>query len=103
MSIYEDIIRSQGNFGGKKGPFAYLADKKKKKPTKEIKFENWLAYSVTVTSAELFKATDSNGLSDPYVRVGKVGNDGLFSKKWVLQTPAIPKIQRTTRFSSTSI
>ncbi|EGG16340.1 hypothetical protein DFA_09370 [Cavenderia fasciculata] len=91
MSIYEDILRAQGNMGGKKGPFGYLAAKKKKRPTKEIVYDNWMAYQITIMSAELYKATDSNGLSDPYVRVGKVVSDGLFSKKWVTQTPSISK------------
>ncbi|GAM25680.1 hypothetical protein SAMD00019534_088550 [Acytostelium subglobosum LB1] len=94
MSIYEDILRAQvkqGNFGGKHGPFAYLAEKKKRKPTKEIIYDNWLGYEVTVERAELYIATDSNGFSDPYVRIGKKVKDGLFSKKWVLQTPAVSK------------
>eukprot|EP01133_Synstelium_polycarpum_P012291 gene12291-14409_t len=93
-NIYEEILRAQvqqGNFGGKRGPFAYLAEKKKRKPTKEIVYDNWMAYEVTVTSAELYLATDSNGFSDPYVRIGKSVSDGLFSKKWVLQTPSISK------------
>ncbi|EGG16166.1 hypothetical protein DFA_09193 [Cavenderia fasciculata] len=91
MSIYEEILRAQGNFGGRTGPFAYLAAKKKKKPTKEIIYDNWMAYELTVEKAELYKATDSNGFSDPYVRIGKVVSDGLFSKKWVLQTPSVSK------------
>eukprot|EP01132_Coremiostelium_polycephalum_P006795 gene6795-8431_t len=95
MSIYEDILRAQvkqGNFGGKKGPFAYLAEKKKKKPNKEIKYDDWLVYEITVKDAQLYVAHDSNGFSDPYVRIGKTKKDGsVFAKKWLLETPVIKK------------
>eukprot|EP01133_Synstelium_polycarpum_P020482 gene20482-24580_t len=100
MSIYEDILRAQvkqGNFGGKKGPFAYLAkdNRKEKNAKKERKYvtagaESSKLYKITLVSGTVANATDSNGLSDPYARIGKI-SPKLFESKWIFETKADPK------------
>eukprot|EP00026_Physarum_polycephalum_P016303 Phypoly_transcript_17180.p1 GENE.Phypoly_transcript_17180~~Phypoly_transcript_17180.p1 ORF type:complete len:169 (+),score=38.72 Phypoly_transcript_17180:277-783(+) len=74
MSIYQDIYdaqRSQGYMGGKKGATYGKYKDGKAKEHKEKKESEKAKYSVTIHSGQVYKSTDSNGLSDPYVRICK--------------------------------
>ncbi|KAM9994892.1 hypothetical protein ACTFIY_001073 [Dictyostelium cf. discoideum] len=87
-NIYMDIIAaqvSQGNFGGKNGQFGYLAkdkSRKEKKLTKakfetpKKKVEEKFEFNVLIGSGTVAEATDSNGLSDPFVIIWSVDDEG---------------------------
>ncbi|EGC29544.1 hypothetical protein DICPUDRAFT_90447 [Dictyostelium purpureum] len=78
MSIYNDIIKEQtkkGNLGGKKGP---LGDSGKKDSNKS-------RINFFIITGKVEEAHDSNGLADPFVRIGKKDSDGKV--KWILKTP----------------
>ncbi|KAF2077865.1 hypothetical protein CYY_000827 [Polysphondylium violaceum] len=73
------------------GPFAHLAPKdrlkKKIKPTKNYDLHE--VFRITVLNGIVKKSTDSNGKSDPYVRVSKKGKFG--SKKTLFTTSVCKK------------
>ncbi|KAF2074605.1 hypothetical protein CYY_004112 [Polysphondylium violaceum] len=79
MSIYQDILTAQvkqGNFGGKKGQFGYLVDeeKRRKKANKAYeKTKDRRNYKIEITNGVVDVATDSNGLSDPWVSLSRSG------------------------------
>ncbi|KAN0026240.1 hypothetical protein ACTFIV_007224 [Dictyostelium citrinum] len=68
------------------------ADKKEKKTS------NRTADSATETilnivyrDGKVFEAQDPNGLADPYIRIGTVKSEGVFSKKWKSESPVCEK------------
>ncbi|KYQ91615.1 hypothetical protein DLAC_07384 [Tieghemostelium lacteum] len=46
---------------------------------------------VQIISGKVNEATDPNGLSDPYVRIGKAENDSIFASRWLCETPVQEK------------
>ncbi|KAM9993874.1 hypothetical protein ACTFIZ_011845 [Dictyostelium cf. discoideum] len=87
-NIYMDIIASQvsqGNLGGKNGQFGYLAkdkSRREKKLSKEKietpkkKVDEKFECQVLIGSGTVAEATDSNGLSDPFVIIWSVDDEG---------------------------
>eukprot|EP01113_Clastostelium_recurvatum_P029664 TRINITY_DN3582_c0_g2_i1.p1 TRINITY_DN3582_c0_g2~~TRINITY_DN3582_c0_g2_i1.p1 ORF type:complete len:196 (-),score=27.25 TRINITY_DN3582_c0_g2_i1:21-566(-) len=80
MSVYDTILRAQmeqGNLGGKSMMRQLGLDrkeekrreKKEKKEVAESKIKKHIKF--TISHAEVFLSTDSNGLSDPYVIIRK--------------------------------
>eukprot|EP01133_Synstelium_polycarpum_P020481 gene20481-24579_t len=92
--VYQEILREQvkqGNFGGKKGPFAYLTkEKKQEKASKYSKMEGYKLHKITLDCGIVQEATDTNGQSDPYCRIGRI-SPKLFQSKWLHETKADPK------------
>eukprot|EP01113_Clastostelium_recurvatum_P020190 TRINITY_DN23996_c0_g1_i1.p1 TRINITY_DN23996_c0_g1~~TRINITY_DN23996_c0_g1_i1.p1 ORF type:complete len:168 (+),score=22.40 TRINITY_DN23996_c0_g1_i1:246-749(+) len=64
------------------------ADKMRKGPKIRVEF--------TVIRGELHVGVDSNGLADPYIKIGKpdTARDKTQAKKWYLTTPILPKCMR---------
>ncbi|KAK5579786.1 hypothetical protein RB653_009473 [Dictyostelium firmibasis] len=89
-NIYMDIISSQvsqGNFGGKNGQFGYLAKDKSRKEKKLSKAkysesspkkrtEEKYECDINIIDGTVAEATDSNGLSDPFIIIWSVDRDG---------------------------
>ncbi|KYR02979.1 C2 domain-containing protein [Tieghemostelium lacteum] len=79
----------QGYMGGKNGPLGYLMKKKESKGKKfeyKPKYEDYREVTITVDNATLYVATDSNGLSDPYVKVYASKKKGILSTTHLFTT-----------------
>ncbi|KAN0019049.1 hypothetical protein ACTFIU_002251 [Dictyostelium citrinum] len=87
-NIYMDIISSQvsqGNFGGKNGQFGYLAKDKSRREKKlskakyetpKKKTDDKFECNIHIRTGTVAEATDSNGLSDPFVIIWSVDSEG---------------------------
>ncbi|KAN0038097.1 hypothetical protein ACTA71_000269 [Dictyostelium dimigraforme] len=87
-NIYMDIISaqvSQGNFGGKNGQFGYLAKDQKRREKKlskakyespKKKVEEKIECDISIRNGTVAEATDSNGLSDPFVIIWSIDSEG---------------------------
>ncbi|KAM9986069.1 hypothetical protein ACTFIZ_004323 [Dictyostelium cf. discoideum] len=47
--------------------------------------------TIVYIRGEVFEPQDSNGLADPYIRIGTVKSEGVFSKKWKSESPVCEK------------
>ncbi|EGG21310.1 C2 domain-containing protein [Cavenderia fasciculata] len=97
MSVYEDILREQvkqGNMGGTKGPLGYLTQKenatKLTKSSSKPKEEGYHWIKIKLVHGIVYEATDGNGLSDPFVKFGRL-NPTLFEGKYLFESPVEKK------------
>ncbi|KYQ91616.1 hypothetical protein DLAC_07385 [Tieghemostelium lacteum] len=63
-----------------------METKDKRVEQKKIDPTKYDVISFNILNATVLEATDPNGLSDPYVRIGKVKSDSLFASRWLVET-----------------
>ncbi|KAN0052861.1 hypothetical protein ACTA71_012341 [Dictyostelium dimigraforme] len=67
------------------------SQKEKKSSGRKADYETETIVNIVYNNGKVFEAQDSNGLADPYIRVGTVKSEGVFSKKWKSESPVCEK------------
>ncbi|KAM9973293.1 hypothetical protein ACTFIR_012669 [Dictyostelium discoideum] len=65
--------------------------KKEKKGVGRAADSTETVITIVYCNGKVFEAQDSNGLADPYIRIGTVKSEGVFSKKWKSESPVCEK------------
>ncbi|EAL71004.1 hypothetical protein DDB_G0272734 [Dictyostelium discoideum AX4] len=67
------------------------AGKKEKKSSGRAADSTETVITIVYGDGKVFEAQDSNGLADPFIRIGTVKSEGVFSKKWKSESPVCEK------------